>query len=243
MQQGMTAPGGEKTKAEIVEAALITGDLTGLKPQERLQHYMNVCSSLGLNPHTKPFGYLTLNGKTVLYALREAAEQLRKVHGVSIEKLEGRAVDDLYIVTATAKDSAGRVDSSTGAVTLAGLKGDAKANAIMKAETKAKRRVTLSICGLGMLDESEIHSIQGARITPADSAHVDVVLIAEPVTPEAEPKPAAASPVMIEFATKLGACENIDQLKAVWLQVPKGLQAQLEEVKNKVKASFAQEAK
>ena len=40
--------------------------------------------------------------------------------------------------------------------------GDPIANAFMKAETKAKRRGTLSICGLGMLDESEIASISSA---------------------------------------------------------------------------------
>jgi len=33
---------------------------------------------------------------------------------------------------------------------------------MMKAETKAKRRVTLAICGLGFLDESEVDSIKGA---------------------------------------------------------------------------------
>jgi hypothetical protein len=39
------------------------------------------------------------------------------------------------------------------------------ANALMKAETKAKRRATLSICGLGMLDETEVEDIQGAQQT------------------------------------------------------------------------------
>jgi hypothetical protein len=34
---------------------------------------------------------------------------------------------------------------------------------MMKAETKAKRRVTLSICGLGMLDETEVADIPGAN--------------------------------------------------------------------------------
>jgi hypothetical protein len=42
----------------------------------------------------------------------------------------------------------------------------------MKGETKAKRRVTLSICGLGLLDETEIESIsdgkpQQAALPPA----------------------------------------------------------------------------
>jgi len=48
-------------------------------------------------------------------------------------------------------------------VNIENLKGEARSNAMMKAETKAKRRVTLSICGLGMLDESETDSIPGAR--------------------------------------------------------------------------------
>src|SRR5690606_14334225 len=40
---------------------------------------------------------------------------------------------------------------------------DELANALMKAETKAKRRATLSICGLGMMDESEIETVEGAQ--------------------------------------------------------------------------------
>src|SRR6516162_3098534 len=57
----------------------------------------------------------------------------------------------------------GRIDTSIGAVSIGGLKGDNKCNALMKAETKAKRRLTLSICGLGMLDETEIETV---RIEP-----------------------------------------------------------------------------
>jgi hypothetical protein len=41
------------------------------------------------------------------------------------------------------------------AVAIGALKGDALANAPMKAETKSKRRVTLSLAGLGWLDETE----------------------------------------------------------------------------------------
>jgi hypothetical protein len=49
-------------------------------------------------------------------------------------------------------------------VSIANVNGEARANAMMKAETKAKRRVTLSICGLGMLDETEVESIPEAVI-------------------------------------------------------------------------------
>jgi hypothetical protein len=70
----------------------------------------------------------------------------------------------VYVVKATAKDVQDRTDFATGAVTIEGLKGDALANALMKAETKAKRRVTLSICGLGVLDESELETIPGTQV-------------------------------------------------------------------------------
>jgi hypothetical protein len=43
-----------------------------------------------------------------------------------------------------------------------GLAGEAYANAIKRAVTQAKRRVTLSICGLGMLDETEVDSVPEA---------------------------------------------------------------------------------
>jgi hypothetical protein len=58
----------------------------------------------------------------------------------------------------------GREDEDYGVVTIGNLKGDAAANMIMKAITKAKRRVTLSISGLGMLDETEIETIPGQAV-------------------------------------------------------------------------------
>ncbi len=67
------------------------------------------------------------------------------------------------MVTARATLPSGRTDESIGAVPIDTLKGESRANAMMKAETKAKRRVTLSISGLGMLDESELESIPGAK--------------------------------------------------------------------------------
>ena len=60
---------------------------------------------------------------------------------------------------------------STGAVPIAGLKGEEFANALMKAETKAKRRATLSICGLGVLDETEVETITDEPLNAARSAN------------------------------------------------------------------------
>jgi len=146
-----------------MNSALIDGDLSKLSPAEKLNHYMSVCNSLGLNPLTKPFAYIQLNGKLVLYATRDCTDQLRASRKISMTISDRSVMDDIYVVTAKAKTIDGLEDESTGAVNIAGLKGEQKANAFMKAETKAKRRLTLSICGLGFTDESEIDSIPGAK--------------------------------------------------------------------------------
>lgn len=158
----------QKALAPVLDAAtmenvLVGGDLEKLSPAQRVSYYKAVCDSLGLNPLTKPFAYIRLNGKLTLYALRDTTDQLRAMRKVSITSLDKHRDGDLYIVTAAATGGDGRSDVSTGVVSLKGLSGDALANAIMKAETKAKRRVTLSICGLGWLDETEIETIRDAE--------------------------------------------------------------------------------
>ena len=157
------APSQQSLPSEVMEKVVIGGDLAGLNAAQRAEYYGAVCRSLGLNQLTKPFEYLDLNGKLRLYALRDCADQLRRLHGISISIANRERTSDLYVVTARAKDRHGREDESTGAVTVGNLKGDALANALMKAETKAKRRVTLSIAGLGWLDETELDTIPQSR--------------------------------------------------------------------------------
>lgn len=146
----------------LIERVLLHGDLRQLAPAQKVSYYHAVCHSVGLNPLTQPFAYLVLNGKEILYAKREATEQLRQIHAVSIQIMAREVTEDCYIVTARATLPSGRQDENIGAVAIAGLKGESRANAMMKAETKAKRRVTLAICGLGMLDETEVETIPGA---------------------------------------------------------------------------------
>lgn len=154
-----------------IEKVLVEGNLAALKPEQRVAYYNQTCQSLGLNPFTTPFDYLNLNGKLRLYAKKDATDQLRRLYDVSIRIVAREVVSDVYVVTARAVLPSGREDESTGAVTVKGKSGEDLANAWMKAETKAKRRVTLSICGLGFLDESELDGVRGARRVSASHAH------------------------------------------------------------------------
>lgn len=151
------------TMAQDIERVLIDGDLSQLTPEQRVSYYRSVCDSLGMNPLTRPFDYLRLQGKLTLYAKREACDQIRDKKHISIDKPDIRFEDGLVIVTVTAHDRNGRTDSEIAALPVENLRGTDRANAIMKAVTKGKRRVTLSICGLGVITEDDVDEIPNAH--------------------------------------------------------------------------------
>lgn len=158
----------EVSLSGAIERVLVQGNLAALNPEQRVEYYNGICNSLGLNPLTRPFDYMNLQGKLTLYAKKDCTDQLRRRYGVSVKIADKSCVNGIYQVTVDAKTQDGREDSAMGAVNIKGLSGDKLANAYMKAETKAKRRVTLSICGLGMLDETETETIPGVREVKSD---------------------------------------------------------------------------
>ena len=179
--------------SEVLETVLIRGNLGVLSATEKLSYLHKLCESLGLNPLTRPIEYLTLQGREVLYARKDCCDQLRKIHKVSITKVEVTFENNCYVAKAYAELN-GRTDFDMGIVPCINnrtgeiLSGAELANAQMKAVTKAKRRVTLSICGLGLLDESEFDTMPAVKIT--------------------EPEPTTA-----ELLEKLAMSETMEELK------------------------------
>jgi hypothetical protein len=169
---------------DIIASIVLKGDISALKPEEKVAYYRSVCERVGLDPATQPFQLLTLQGKQILYASKSATEQLSKVHGVSHEVRDRQTVDSVFVVYVRASLPGGRFTDASGAVNIGGAKGDVLANALMKAETKAKRRATLSLLGLGMMDETEVETVPGAVPIPLPTAEV-------PKVPEPHPVEAA----------------------------------------------------
>lgn len=168
---------------DILEQAMQIEDVAKMPPAARVAYYVATCLSVGLNPYTRPFDLIQGDDGVVRqYPNKSAAEQLRKRDSISIRVLSRVKEDGLYIVTVLASTPAGREEEAQGIVPLtkpvgtwesassgkryfktqrnsAGedvttpLKGTELANAFMKAETKAKRRATLALAGLGFDDE------------------------------------------------------------------------------------------
>lgn len=151
MSKSLTTKNTENQLA--IENALIQGDLAGLNIPQRLDYVKMVCKSVKLNPLTRPFDYIKFEGKTLLYLNRGGAEQLRMIHKISTKVVSREhSKDGIYTVVARASTPKGREEESIGVVSTAGLRGKELANAMMKCETKAKRRATLAICGLSTYD-------------------------------------------------------------------------------------------
>jgi hypothetical protein len=149
--------------------------------------------------------------KVSLYPNKSCAEQLREKHNVSVKLTECVVVEGVYRVTAeaTKRDDKGniyRTDEATGAVAMMKEGGSWKknsdgksffegngsytlldpatrANAMMKAETKAKRRVTFSICGLGGYEENDAPA---EREIPSSSLLSDASSLSLPATEPAK---------------------------------------------------------
>lgn len=172
------APRDADNLTDAIERVLIQGDLSALDPEQRLEFYKRTCESLKLNHLTRPFEYIKLNGKLTLYARKDCTDQLRRIYGVSIGQPQIQELGNNFVVTVTATDRHGRQDSDVGVVSKTDMGGNF-GNSLMKAITKAKRRVTLSICGLGMLDETEVETIPDAQIVAVESAKPEPLALVE----------------------------------------------------------------
>jgi hypothetical protein len=170
---------------ETISKLVLGGDLSKLTPEQKVAYFTYRCKALNLDPATKPFDLLKLNGKEVLYATRECSNQISQRDGLSALVVKEETVNDIYKVTARVTGSDGRSTDDVGCVTIKGLSGDQLCNAIMKATTKAKRRAILSHAGLGMMDESELETVhQEPRHVPATvkPAQEPLVVIERPAT-------------------------------------------------------------
>jgi len=195
--------------AAALELAL-AGDLARLTVEDRLKYIARTCELVGLNPLTKPFDIMSFNGKTVLYANKSCAEQLRKIHGVSVEIVERKVEFGCLIVRCKATDGSGRHDEALAAVPFNEKNPELASNAMMKAETKAKRRVTFSICGLGFaadIDHDQTQTASSAVTTEHSAASLADKInssltageMAKSISVESVPEP-AAQPVAVKPA-------------------------------------------
>lgn len=138
------------------------GNCGALNPQQKVIYYNWFCKNVGLEPASLPFQFLKdKTGREKLYCDRGGCAQLNKLYCVSHTDLGRKFEGNVLCVYMRASLPDGRHEDSLGAVNTKNLDGEMLSNAFMRAETKAKRRSTLDLLGLGMLDEEEVESLNG----------------------------------------------------------------------------------
>ncbi len=148
--------------AEVMDMVLGHGDLSKLDARGRVELIVALSNGIGVNPLGSPFRYILMRGeggqkKLVLYFMATGAEQLRAVHGVLTHITSRVTENNMRIVTCEASlPGTDRMVESLGIVALEDYKGNKLqgqryADALMKADTKALRRATLSLLGMTWL--------------------------------------------------------------------------------------------
>lgn len=158
---------GEQLDSKTLLSVVSNGDCAALSPEQKVSYYRARCDAAGLDPRAQPFAFIKLQGKEVLYCLKGGTEQLAAKHGVVVEVVSQTTDSGIRTVTVRARTRDGRQTDEIGCVTVGSATGDALANVYMKAVTKAKRRAVLSICGLGMIDETELETIKNVDTPPS----------------------------------------------------------------------------
>lgn len=202
-----------RDEAKLIESVVTKGDLSAMSPDEKASYYARMCDALGLTAATQPFALLKLNGKEIMYPTRGATDQLAAIHRLNREIVDGPRVIDvagtkMIYAVCRATHPNGRVETAVATVPL-----NDPLNGLMKAETKAKRRATLSILGLGMMDESELDTIPAhAKVSVPQP---DFSKSNTPPSSESAPKSEPASkPATAPVTNVADASRNVEQ---VWI--------------------------
>lgn len=173
-QRGIATADPEQAAGALAHI-LATGDLSKLTNEQRVAMYLQRCEQLGLNALSRPFDWLVLDGKLVLYENRSCAEQLRRLHQISIrvtrrDVVGGDTKEPMFVVEVEGRRPNGQTDQASKYVPLTNsrgrLTGRDLANAYAKAETGAKRRLTFSM--IGMAAPPDPDELGRARVVVVD---------------------------------------------------------------------------
>lgn len=220
----------------LLEAVAGGKDTRALGSNDRRALLASLNRQLGLNPLSGGVQFLLTNGRETLYVTKQGTDQIARREKLVRETLKGPCVETMegvkvVICQVCVKHPDGRAETCTATLPFStgGLVND-----LMKVETKAKRRATLSLCGLGMLSEDEIETIPGARTVPADVL-AEPVVTAPPLMPVAQrdaeaaereaiqsessaPSSGAAQAALDAFYARVGEVEMPGEAVMVWLK-------------------------
>jgi hypothetical protein len=139
-------------------------NLNELNQDQRNEYYLAACKYFGVPPELNVLRLTYVDNQNgpanlVLCATKGATDIIRNNLKISVKGLTDKQVNGSYVVTATGENKDGRQEMSFGSFYIDGLKGKDLDIAIMTAQTRALKRMTLQFAGGGLADESEVDMI------------------------------------------------------------------------------------
>ena len=157
----------EMPTVESLFTLLSTGAYSKLSKEDKIRYYNYRCKLVELDPMTMPFveGKNEKTGKTTLIPTKSLHSQLTAKHRITHE-IKSRTTEGTVhtVVTRSTRGDTGVWTDEIGCVGVGGAAGRDLSDKLMTAVTKAKNRATLYLCGLGMLDETELADMNAPNL-------------------------------------------------------------------------------
>jgi len=156
------------------------GRCDNLNIDQQAEYKKWLCAKIGVSPTLQPIDLIPTKNGLRPYLNKGAAELIRDERKISITGLEVSEQNGMFVVSCKVRGQNGRIDCDMGACLKNGTqKSPMNPNdSLMKAVTKAKRRATLSMCGLGVIIE-EAHPTEYNGEKPEETPSPNVTAILE----------------------------------------------------------------
>ena len=203
-------------------------DLDRLTAEQLQQYYLDACAYHGVPPELNVLAFQYMDGgdgarRRVLYAKKGATDIIRERLGISVIQMEKEIFHGTLTYTCLGKNKDGRTEIAIGAAYIEGLTGRALEVAIMVAQTRATRRMTLQFAGAGLLDETELQ---------ADSKTTDIKEALTAPQPVKRPNAAPGKDITVPEKFKAKPPADIDLSSVDLTQNPPNEGVSLQEIRH-----------
>jgi hypothetical protein len=151
----------EQVQSLLVNIGL-NGSVSHFDKSQKQALLSKLCITLGLNEELQPFRiYQNIRGEEYIYATKECCAQLRHREHINIMEVgEPIFSNNTISVRVKGNNKHGRESWEIGSVgTTESMTSAEIAHGVMTAVTKAKRRLTLCLSGLGVLADVELEDM------------------------------------------------------------------------------------
>lgn len=181
-------------------------DIDKMSELEQRQYYLDACEYFQVPPELNVLYFTYFDSGDgarvkVLAAKKGATDIIRDRLHINITELTDKMVNGSIVFFAKGMNGKGRFEMATGAKYIEGLKGQDLDSAIMTAQTRALKRLTLQFAGGGLLDESEV----------PNSVTADIAKASRPAEqPKSKPNMKVESPIDVEALKTMGKTQPLD---------------------------------